>query len=46
MILFQGLSLHALKLQNIVPPKGAVQNAFEDVNRAIQDRSRFIEEGK
>jgi len=41
-----GIRVTALKLQNIVPPKGAVQNAFEDVNRAIQDRSRFIEEGK
>ncbi len=41
-----GVTVTALKLQNIVPPKGAVQNAFEDVNKAIQDRSRFIEEGK
>ena len=41
-----GVRVTALKLQNIVPPKGAVQNAFEDVNKAIQDRSRFIEEGK
>lgn len=41
-----GISVTALKLQNIVPPKGAVQNAFEDVNKAIQDRSRFIQEGK
>ena len=41
-----GVNVTALKLQNIVPPKGAVQNAFEDVNKAIQDRSRFIEEGK
>ena len=41
-----GITITALKLQNIVPPKGAVQNAFEDVNKAIQDRSRFIEEGK
>lgn len=41
-----GIRVTALKLQNIVPPKGAVQNAFEDVNKAIQDRSRFIEEGK
>ena len=41
-----GIRVTALKLQNIMPPKGAVQNAFEDVNKAIQDRSRFIEEGK
>jgi membrane protease subunit HflK len=35
-----------VKLQNIVPPKGSVQDAFEDVNKAIQDRSRLINEGK
>jgi len=35
-----------VKLQNIVPPKGAVQDAFEDVNKAIQDRNRLINEGK
>ncbi len=43
-----GLGIHVttVKLQNIVPPKGAVQDAFEDVNKAIQDRSRMINEGK
>jgi membrane protease subunit HflK len=41
-----GINVTALKLQNIVPPKGAVQNAFEDVNKAIQDRNRLINEGK
>ncbi|MBR7064027.1 MAG: HflK protein, partial [Treponema sp.] len=35
----------AVKLQNIVPPEG-VQDAFEDVNKAIQDMNRFINEGK
>jgi len=41
-----GIRVTTVKLQNIVPPKGAVQNAFEDVNKAIQDRSRLINEGK
>jgi membrane protease subunit HflK len=49
-VLFKKYSLGAtvttVKLQNIVPPKGAVQDAFEDVNKAIQDRSKFINEGK
>jgi len=35
-----------VKLQDIVPPAGSVQDAFEDVNKAIQDRSRLINEGK
>ena len=41
-----GIRITAVKLQNIVPPAGAVQEAFEDVNKAIQDRSRLINEGK
>jgi membrane protease subunit HflK len=41
-----GIRVVTVKLQNIVPPKGAVQDAFEDVNKAIQDRSRLINEGK
>ncbi len=41
-----GIRVTTVKLQNIVPPKGTVQNAFEDVNKAIQDRSRLINEGK
>ena len=40
-----GISVIAVKLQNIVPPSG-VQDAFEDVNKAIQDMNRFINEGK
>ena len=40
-----GLSVIAVKLQNIVPPSG-VQDAFEDVNKATQDMNRFINEGK
>jgi membrane protease subunit HflK len=41
-----GIRVTTVKLQNIVPPKGSVQAAFEDVNKAIQDRSRLINEGK
>lgn len=40
-----GVRIIAVKLQNIVPPKG-VQQAFEDVNKAIQDMNRLINEGK
>jgi len=40
-----GITIIAVKLQNIVPPKG-VQAAFEDVNKAIQDMNRLINEGK
>jgi membrane protease subunit HflK len=40
-----GIEVIAVKLQNIVPPKG-VQEAFEDVNKAIQDMNRLINEGK
>ncbi len=41
-----GIRVTTVKLQNIVPPAGPVQNAFEDVNKAIQDRNRLINEGK
>ncbi len=41
-----GIRVTTVKLQNIVPPKGDVQNAFEDVNKAVQDMNRFINEGK
>ena len=41
-----GIRVTTVKLQNIVPPAGPVQAAFEDVNKAIQDSSRLINEGK
>jgi membrane protease subunit HflK len=41
-----GIQVTTVKLQNIVPPVGPVQEAFEDVNKAIQDRSRLINEGQ
>jgi len=41
-----GITVNTVKLRNIVPPKGEVQDAFEDVNKAVQDMNRFINEGK
>ncbi|MCH3916500.1 MAG: FtsH protease activity modulator HflK [Spirochaetia bacterium] len=41
-----GVKIVTVKLQNIVPPEGDVQDAFEDVNKAIQDMNRYINEGK
>ncbi len=41
-----GIRVTTVKLQNIVPPSGPVKDAFEDVNKAIQDRSRMINEGQ
>ncbi|HUX12028.1 MAG TPA: FtsH protease activity modulator HflK [Spirochaetia bacterium] len=41
-----GLTVTTVKLRNIVPPSGAVKDAFEDVNRATQDMNRLINEGK
>ena len=40
-----GINVITVKLQNIIPPSG-VQDAFEDVNKAIQGMNRFINEGK
>jgi len=40
-----GVNVINVQLQNIVPPAG-VQSAFEDVNKAIQDMNRLINEGK
>ncbi len=41
-----GIRVTTVKLLNIVPPTGTVQAAFEDVNKAIQDRNRLINEGQ
>jgi modulator of FtsH protease HflK len=41
-----GVNITAVRLQNIVPPAGRVQDAFEDVNRAVQDMNRLINEGR
>jgi membrane protease subunit HflK len=40
-----GINVIAVRLQNVFPPSG-VQQAFEDVNRAMQDRERLINEGQ
>jgi membrane protease subunit HflK len=42
-----GLGIHVLvvKLQNVDPPAG-VRQAFDDVNKAIQDMNRLINEGQ
>lgn len=40
-----GISVSSVQLQNVVPPHD-VQEAFEDVNIAIQDMNRLINEGK
>ncbi|MDR0585020.1 MAG: FtsH protease activity modulator HflK [Treponema sp.] len=40
-----GINVMAVKLQNIDPPAG-VQEAFDDVNMAIQDMNRLINEGQ
>jgi membrane protease subunit HflK len=41
-----GIRVTTVKLRNIVPPRGEVQDAFEDVNKSIQDLNRLINEGK
>ncbi len=41
-----GVRVMQVRLQNIVPPVGRVQDAFEDVNRAVQDMNRLINEGR
>ena len=40
-----GINVTTVQFQNVVPPV-EVQAAFEDVNKAIQDMNRFINEGK
>ena len=40
-----GIDVIAVKLQNVTPPTG-VQQAFEDVNKAMQDLERLINEGQ
>ena len=40
-----GIQVIAVQLQNTDPPAG-VQAAFDDVNKAIQDRNRLINEGQ
>ncbi len=41
-----GISVTDVRLRNVVPPVGRVQDAFDDVNRAVQDFNRLINEGR
>jgi membrane protease subunit HflK len=41
-----GINVIAVQLQNVTPPQGGVQQAFEDVNKAIQDLERLVNEGQ
>lgn len=41
-----GITVTQVRLKDIVPPKGTVQAAFEDVNVATQDMNRLINEGR
>jgi len=41
-----GIQVVTVKLRNIIPPVGEVQDAFEDVNKSVQDMNRLINEGK
>jgi membrane protease subunit HflK len=41
-----GINVTTVQLKNIVPPAGAVQDAYEDVNMAVQDMEKLINEGK
>ena len=40
-----GIRVSAVAMQDILPPAGAVRDAFEDVNKAEQDKERLINEG-
>ena len=41
-----GIRVREVLLRNVVPPVGRVQDAFDDVNRAVQDFNRLINEGR
>jgi membrane protease subunit HflK len=41
-----GIRVREVRLRNVVPPVGRVQDAFDDVNRAVQDFNRLINEGR
>jgi membrane protease subunit HflK len=41
-----GIYVKEVELQDTMYPKGAVQDAFEDVNKAFKDRVRLVNEGK
>jgi len=41
-----GITVTQVQLQNVNPPVGTVQAAFQDVNKATQDMERSVNEGK
>jgi len=41
-----GINVTSIQLQDVLPPEGQVQEAFQDVNKSIQDMNRYINEGK
>ena len=41
-----GVRVRQVQLRQVVPPVGRVQAAFDDVNRAVQDFNRLINEGR
>ncbi|QFI14343.1 FtsH protease activity modulator HflK [Borrelia sp. CA_690] len=41
-----GIDIVQVQIRNALPPKGKVYEAFEDVNIAIQDKNKYINEGK
>lgn len=41
-----GVTVITVKTQDILPPAGPVSAAFQDVNAAIQDMNRYINEGQ
>ena len=41
-----GVRVRQVQLRQVVPPVGRVQDAFDDVNRAVQDFNRLINEGR
>lgn len=41
-----GIDIVQVQIRNAMPPKGKVYEAFEDVNIAIQDKNKFINEGR
>jgi membrane protease subunit HflK len=40
-----GIRVNTVALQDVLPPTGSVRDAFEDVNKAEQDREKLINEG-
>ncbi len=41
-----GIDVEQVQIRNALPPKGKVYEAFEDVNIAIQDKNKYINEGR